>query len=167
MKNFREYFRECFEAEKPKFIRVIKAVPADHAAYRPHPRSTSAGDLVWLLASELRDACELIERGEVSYVPRPAPSVAESVAAYERNAEDLQKRLATVDDSKWDRKARLLGGRKRGMGNLAGGHALRVSLRRDSPPRTAFELSASDGREGSGDLWSIGGRSGDVGRIPG
>src|SRR5262245_12156596 len=57
VKNFREYYKECFEAEKPKFIRVMKAVPADQAGYRPHPRSTSAGDLVWLLATELRDAC--------------------------------------------------------------------------------------------------------------
>jgi hypothetical protein len=24
MKNFREYYTECFEAEKPKFIRVLK-----------------------------------------------------------------------------------------------------------------------------------------------
>ena len=27
MRNFREYFKECFEAEKPKFIRVLQAVP--------------------------------------------------------------------------------------------------------------------------------------------
>lgn len=110
MKNFREYFQECFAAEKPKFIRVIKAVPADKAAYRPHPRSTSAGDLVWLLASELRDACELAERGQVSYVARPAPTVSESLAAYERNAHDLEQLLATLDDARWDSKARLLAG---------------------------------------------------------
>ena len=108
MKNFREYYRECFEAEKPKFIRVLKAVPPDQAGYRPHPRSTSAGDLVWLLASELSDACELVDRGEVTYVTRATPSVTESVAAYERHAEDLEKRLATVDDARWDGKARLL-----------------------------------------------------------
>jgi len=42
----------------------MKAVPPDQAGYKPHPRSTSAGDLVWL--------------------------------------------LATVDDAKWDSKARLL-----------------------------------------------------------
>ena len=89
VKNFREYYQECFKAEKPKFIRVIKGVPSDQAGYRPHPRSTCAGDLVWLLASELRDACELVDRGEVSYVVRPAPTIPESVAAYERNAEDL------------------------------------------------------------------------------
>lgn len=108
MKNAREYYQECFKDEKPKFVRVLKAVPADQAAYRPHPRSTSAGDLVWLLASELRDACELVDRGEVSFIVRPAPPVAESVAEYERNAEDLEKRLATLDDARWDTKARLL-----------------------------------------------------------
>jgi hypothetical protein len=108
MKNFREYYKDCFEAERPKFIRVMKAVPADQAGYRPHPRSTCAGDLVWLLASELSDACELVERGEVSYVARPAPPVPESVAAYERNAESLEKRLATLDDARWDKKARFL-----------------------------------------------------------
>jgi len=56
MKNFREYYRECFDAETPKFVRVMKAVPPDQAAYRPHPRSTSAGDLVWLLASSATPA---------------------------------------------------------------------------------------------------------------
>jgi uncharacterized damage-inducible protein DinB len=108
VKNFREYYRECFEAEKPKFVRVLKAVPADQAGYKPHPRSTSAGDLVWLLASELRDACELCEKGEVSFVNHPAPAVSESVAAYERHAEDLEKRLAKLDDAAWDKKARFL-----------------------------------------------------------
>jgi uncharacterized damage-inducible protein DinB len=108
MKNLREYYRECFAAERPKFVRVLKAVPADQAAFRPHPRSTSAGDLVWLLATELGDACELVDRGEVSFAPRPAPSVQESVEEYERNAANLEKRLATLDDARWDAKARLL-----------------------------------------------------------
>ena len=108
MKNSREYFEECFKAEKPKFVRVLKAVPPDQPGYRPHPRSTCTGDLVWLLASELHDACEIVDKGEVSYVARPAPSVSESVTAYERNAGDLEKRLAKVDDGKWDSKARFL-----------------------------------------------------------
>ena len=108
MKNVREYYKQCFEAEKPKFVRVLKAVPAGQAGYRPHARSTSTGDLVWLLASELHDACELIDRGEVSYVARPAPTVPESIATYERNAAELQTRVAKLDDAAWDRKARFL-----------------------------------------------------------
>jgi uncharacterized damage-inducible protein DinB len=108
VKNFREYFQECFETEKPKFIRVLSAVPADQGAYRPHPRSTAAADLVWLLASELRDACELVDHGEVSFSPQPAPPIPEAVAAYKKNAEELQQRLSRVDDARWEKNARFL-----------------------------------------------------------
>ena len=107
MKNSREYYIECLDAEVPKFIRVLKAVPPDQAGYKPHPRNTSAGDLVSLLAMEMHDACELIDHGEVNYVERPAPGVAESVAAYEKNAATLKSRLAKLDDAKWDGPARL------------------------------------------------------------
>jgi uncharacterized damage-inducible protein DinB len=103
----REYYLECLEAEIPKFIRVMKAVPSDQAAYKPHPRSTSAGDLAWLLAAELHDACELVERGEVNYVARAAPAVADSIAAYEKNAEKLKIQIAKADNAKWDSPARL------------------------------------------------------------
>jgi hypothetical protein len=108
VKNCREYYKECFEAEKPKFVRVLKAVPAKEAGYRPHPRSTSAGDLVWLLASELHDACVLIDRGELNYVVTPAPSIPESIAAYEKSAAELEARVAKADDAKWDSEARML-----------------------------------------------------------
>jgi uncharacterized damage-inducible protein DinB len=108
VKNVREYFKQCFENERPIFVKVMKAVPADKTAYKPHERSTSAGDLLWLLAAELHDACELIDKGEVNWVTKPAPSVAESVAAYEKHAAALEARLATLDDAKWESKARML-----------------------------------------------------------
>lgn len=108
MKNVREYYKQCFAAEKPTFLKVMKAVPADKADYTPHPRSTKAGDLLWLLAAELDDACTLIDRGEVNYVYKPAPGAAESVAAYEKHAAALEQRLAAIDDAKWDGKARLM-----------------------------------------------------------
>src|SRR5438105_1474926 len=107
MKNFREYYTQCLDAEVPTFIKVLKAVPPDQAGYKPLPRSTSAGDLVWLVAAELHDACELVDRGEVDLGERPAPGVAESVAAYEKNAAPLKAKLAKVDDAKWDSPARL------------------------------------------------------------
>jgi hypothetical protein len=106
--NQREYLVECFKAEKPKFLRVLKAVPPDQTAYRPHPKSTCAGDLVWLLADELHDACEVIDHSEVNYVLKPAPSLAESIAAYERNAGELEKRLAKLDDAAWEKKVKFL-----------------------------------------------------------
>ena len=105
----REFLIECFKAERPKFERVLRAVPPDQLAYRPHERSSSAGDLVWLLASELHDACVIVDRGELDYVLPPAPAtLGESIAAYERNASELQKRMARLDDAAWGGKARFL-----------------------------------------------------------
>jgi len=107
--NTREHFSECFKAERPKFVRVLKAVPEDQLSYRPHPRSSSAGDLVWLLASELHDACDLFDKGEVNFVMTPAAMVlAESLAAYEKNADGVAKRVAAVNDASWEKKVRFL-----------------------------------------------------------
>jgi uncharacterized damage-inducible protein DinB len=60
-----------------------------------------------LLAVELHDASDLIDHGEVNYAPKPAPGIAESIAAYEKHAGALRARLAKVDDAKWDSPARL------------------------------------------------------------
>src|ERR1700758_1362296 len=84
--NSREHLLQTFRQEKPKFLRVIQAVPPDQASYRPHPRSTCAGDIVWLLASELADACAIADNLKVDFVQSPAPVLSESVAAYEHNA---------------------------------------------------------------------------------
>ena len=101
----REHLAEYFKAEKPKFIKVLQAVPPDKADYKPHPRSSSAADIAWLLASELQDACELIDHGKVDFALKPAPPLKESVAAYERNVAELEKRLAKMDDAAWEKKA--------------------------------------------------------------
>lgn len=107
MKNVREYYIQCFTNEKPAFLRVLRAVPVDQAAYTPHARSTNAGDLMWLLATELHDACELIDRGEINYVYQPSPGVPESIVAFERHAAALESRLPSLDDAKWDTPATL------------------------------------------------------------
>lgn len=112
MKNVRQYYVECLKAEGPKFVKVLKAVPHDQSAYRPHARSTCTGDLMWLLASELRDACDLIEKGEVNFTPKPAPAVPQSVTAYEQNLKDLEQRLETMSDAAWDKPAKFLAGGK-------------------------------------------------------
>ena len=90
--NTREYFIQCLQSEKPTFVKVFRAIPPDQLAYRPHPRSTSAGDLVWLLAGELHDACDLIDHHEVAFKQTPAPAkLDESIAVYEKNADELEQ----------------------------------------------------------------------------
>ncbi len=108
MKSTREFFAECLKAEGPKFVRVMKAIPPEQAAYKPHERCSSAGDIAWLLASELRDACEIAEKGQVNFVMNPAPPVPQCVEAYERNLKDLEARVAKMNDTAWDRPANFL-----------------------------------------------------------
>jgi uncharacterized damage-inducible protein DinB len=110
MKNAREYFADCLKAEGPKFVKVLKAVPHDKATYRPHERSTCAADLVWLLASELGDACEVIDKGQVDFVQRPAPPVPDAVATYEKNLKDLEARVAKLDNAAWEKPAKFMMG---------------------------------------------------------
>jgi len=107
--NTREYFVQCFKGEKPKFVKVLKAIPADRASYTPHPRSMTAADIAALLAGELHDACEIFDKGELNFVPPKTPaSVGESVAAYEKNADALEQRVAKADDAAWARNAKFL-----------------------------------------------------------
>jgi len=108
MKTARQFFAESLKAEGPKFIRVLKAIPHGQAAYKPHERCSSAGDIAWLLASELRDACDIVDKGEAEFVMRAAPPVPQSVAAYERNLQDLEAAVAKMSDAAWDRPANYL-----------------------------------------------------------
>src|SRR5262245_2449845 len=108
MKTTREFFAECLKAEGPKFVRVLKAIPAEKTAYKPHDRCSSAGDIAWLLASELRDACEIADKGKVEFAMAPAPSMPDTIQAYERNLSDLQAHVAKMNDAAWDRKADFL-----------------------------------------------------------
>ena len=158
MKNVREYYAQCLKSEKKAFINVIKAVPPDKGDYKPHPRSTSSGDLVWLLATELDDACKLIDHGDVNYVVRPSPGVNESIAAYEKHIAALEERVAEARRCEVGQQGATHDGRQGGVGNHAWRHAVRVPFRRRSSPRTALELFAADGREGPVDLRAVGRR---------
>ena len=107
--NTREYFVQCFKAERPKFIRVLSSIPHDRADYKPHPKNNSAADIAWLLACELGDACVVVDKGRVDFVLKDTPkNVGDSLAAYEKNANELEKRLPKLDDAAWGKKVQFV-----------------------------------------------------------
>ena len=159
MKNVREYYIQCFDSEAPTFIRVMKAVPPDQAAYTPHPRSTAAGDLVWLLAAELHDACELIDSGEVDYIQKPAPGVRRIDCRIREKCRRSQDAACEGGRREMGQPGALEDGRQSHVGSTARRHAVRFPPRRRAPPRSAFQLPAADGRKGAVDLRPVGRRS--------
>ena len=98
--NVPEFFVQRWEAEQPAFAKVIRALPAN-LGYRPHERSTSAGDLAWQLAEEQRLLNDLLETGEMKWDQRPAPKTTKEIAdAWDRETEKLRKRLHGLDDKR-------------------------------------------------------------------
>jgi uncharacterized damage-inducible protein DinB len=104
-----KFYTKLWEQDNPAFVRVLRALPADQLDYKPHERSSSAGDIAWQIAEELRSLCDLIDTGEVNWqtTKRPA-TLDEIVNAYEANATRHRAALASADDAKWDSPGRML-----------------------------------------------------------
>jgi hypothetical protein len=74
----REFYLKTFRAERPAFVNVIRALPGDQLGYKPHERNSSAGDIAWFLALELRSLVDMIETGEVHWQQPPNPNAVEA-----------------------------------------------------------------------------------------
>ncbi|MBI3329575.1 MAG: DinB family protein [Nitrospinae bacterium] len=107
----REFFIQRWEREYPAFVRVFKALPADRLGYRPHPRSRSAAELVWVLVYEEKVCSDLIDTGTIDWQETAPPqNLTEMIAAYEKHHAELATRLKQLDEAGWERKGRFIEG---------------------------------------------------------
>jgi uncharacterized damage-inducible protein DinB len=105
----REFFIQRWNAEYPAFVKVFRALPPDRLDYRPHPRSRSAAELVWLLAQEEQAGVELINTGQIDWKETPPPgSLDEMTGAYERSHAELAGRLEKLDEAAWESRGKFL-----------------------------------------------------------
>ncbi len=96
-------------AERPAFIRVLKAIPGSRLDYRPDPKARTAVELAWLLTVEERALLSLLDTGMVEWKETPPPkSLDVIVAAFEKSSDEVNARLEKLDESEWDKKVRLL-----------------------------------------------------------
>ncbi len=102
-----EFFNRRWKAEYPAFIRVMEALPADALAYRPHPRSRSAAELLQVLVQEALAASILLDAAEFYW--REVAAVVDldaAIDAYRRHHAALTHRFATMEAATWSRPAR-------------------------------------------------------------
>lgn len=104
--NAKEYFVQRWEAEQRAFRNVLAAVPGDKLEYRPHERSTCAGDLARQLAGEQRDLVTLLDTHHVSFVPHPHGTIEEILADWDKATSDLRERLGKADSVNWEAPAK-------------------------------------------------------------
>ncbi len=111
--NVREFYAKRWEMEQPAFLRVLRALPADKLSYKPHERSASAGDLAWQLAEEQKSLCDLVDKGEIRWDKSDRPATLDGiVAAYEKHTDDLRRKLAKLDDHKFESGGKFIMGGK-------------------------------------------------------
>ena len=107
----REFYIARLTAEAPLFVKVIRAVPAARADYRPHPKSRSAAELAWLFVGEMKSAAELVEKRRVEWAdPKTGPSLEAAAVALESAQKQLLALVGRLDGKAWARKAALLMG---------------------------------------------------------
>jgi uncharacterized damage-inducible protein DinB len=112
----REFLITRRAQEHQAFVDVCRAIPADSLAYRPHPHSRSAGELIALFVSSEKTCAELCETGKSSYASglrwherASMASLDELIGNYEEQYHSLQTRLTHLDDTTWSRPAWLVG----------------------------------------------------------
>ncbi|MBZ5495757.1 MAG: DinB family protein [Acidobacteriia bacterium] len=99
------------KAEQPAFIRVIKAIPQGRLEYRPDPKSRTAAELAWLLATEEAALISLLDAGVVEWKESAPPARIDRILAnFERDSAEVNERLGRLDETAWEKKVRLLMG---------------------------------------------------------
>lgn len=111
--NTREFFVRQFKAERPKFVKVLRALPEGKLDYRPHDASSSAKMIAWFLVLELRALVEMVKTRENRWQQPEPPSTAAAIAGeYEKAADEMEKALASSDDRVWEEDTRMYFGEK-------------------------------------------------------
>ena len=106
--NDRDLYLSRLDAERPAFLRVFRALPVDQLGYRPHERSSSAGELVWQLATGHEGMVEMVRTGRMEGRAMPAPSLDAMIATFERSWRALREAAARLDDGGWRKPGQLL-----------------------------------------------------------
>lgn len=106
--TLREYYVERLRAERPAFLAVLKAIPPDKAAYKPHDRSPSTDQIVWTLTGELKSCVDAATKNQAEWQSRPDIGIEEIIAQYEQWSSDLIDAVASMDEESWNRNAQFL-----------------------------------------------------------
>src|SRR5262245_20743105 len=99
------------QKERAAFVKVLKAVPQGGLQFRPEPKARTAADLAWLIAAEEAALVELLDTGVIDWKEHPAPATIDQIVAfYEKHAQEVDARMARLDDAAWQKPAKFLYG---------------------------------------------------------
>ncbi len=96
-------YLKFWEKEAPVTRKVISRIPQEKSDYKPEPRSRNAREIAWLMVLEEKILVEGLEKGRIDWpeaMATPA-TVKEILDTYDRQHEDLTKRLHQLAQEAW------------------------------------------------------------------
>jgi uncharacterized damage-inducible protein DinB len=102
-----EFYRERHALETPLTLEVLRALPTDKLAYKPHVQSSSAEAIFWTVVRGLITRNEVAASGETDLTAGPPPSYRTMLAKFEGLSAALADKLAHPDQAQWEQTARL------------------------------------------------------------
>jgi uncharacterized damage-inducible protein DinB len=95
-------FRGFWIQESKTTRNVIARIP-EGSDYRPDPKSRTAGEIAWQIASEEKMLMDALEAGKAEWAPPPAPAtMREVLQTYERQSADIARRLEGLPAARWN-----------------------------------------------------------------
>jgi len=110
--TLREFYLQRLTLEAPVFVNVLKALPKDQLQYKPHEKSPTAEQLVWIITSELKNCLDVVKEKKTEWNNAPPPPLDEMLELYERWSKELTEQAAKMDDAGWDETSRFYAGGK-------------------------------------------------------
>ena len=105
--TLRDFYLKRAKAEFPVFLKVLKALPKD-ISYKPHDRSPSAQQLVWIVTSELKALIDVVDTGKSEWVDVTPPGLDEMIGMFEKWSPELLDKVGKLDDAAQQRNAQFL-----------------------------------------------------------
>jgi uncharacterized damage-inducible protein DinB len=111
-------FTRLWNDEASTTRKVLARIP-EGSDYRPDPRSRTAQQIAWQILCEEQAIVASLESGTMTWDPPPMPAtMAEIVAAHERQAGDLARRWEALPSARWEGTIDLFG-RQRSASEMA------------------------------------------------
>jgi uncharacterized damage-inducible protein DinB len=105
-----EFYRERHAVETPLTLEVLRALPADKLAYKPHEQSPSAETIFWTVVRGLITRNEVAAIGEADLTAGPPQSYRTMLAQFEGLSTALADKLGQLSHAQWEQSARLRAG---------------------------------------------------------
>lgn len=99
----KDFYISYWEREALATRKVISRIPEDRSDYRADPKARTAREIAWVIVREEAVLVECMEKGEFTWVEIPCPGkVGEVIAQYDRQHDDLTKRLHAIPASRFE-----------------------------------------------------------------